>query len=75
MAELTYFNTRRQPGGRWGIMQNCEVTQMKVKRVTVSFEVRRSRQYQTLKFGLPEEIALEDGDDRGAVVEDTRPPV
>lgn len=39
----------------------------KVERVTVSFEVTRSRQYQTVKFGLSEEIVLEEGDDRDAV--------
>lgn len=43
-----------------------------VERVTVSFEVTRSRQYQTVKFGLSEEIVLEEGDDRDAVVKTTR---
>ena len=44
----------------------------RVERVTVSFEMTRSRQYQTVKFGLSEEIVLEDGDDRDAVVKSTR---
>lgn len=44
----------------------------KVERVTVSFEVTRSRHYQTVKFGLSEEIRLEDGDDRDALVKATR---
>jgi hypothetical protein len=38
----------------------------KTERVTVSFEVTRSRQYQTVKFGLSEE------DDREAVVKAVR---
>ena len=44
----------------------------KVERVTVSFEVTRSRQYQAVKFGLSEEIVLEDGDDREALVKAAR---
>lgn len=44
----------------------------KVERVTVSFEVTRSRQYQTVKFGLSEEIVLDEGDDRDAVVKAAR---
>ena len=45
---------------------------MKVERVTVSFEIARSRNYQTVKFGLSEEIALEEGDDRDAEVKAAR---
>jgi hypothetical protein len=44
----------------------------KTERVTVSFEVTRSRQYQTVKFGLSEEILLAEGDDREAVVKSVR---
>lgn len=44
----------------------------KVERVTVSFEVTRSRQYQAVKFALSEEIVLEDGEDRDAVVKAVR---
>lgn len=44
----------------------------KVERVTVSFEVSRSRDYQSVKFGLSEEIALAEGEDRDAVVKTTR---
>ena len=43
-----------------------------VERVTVSFEVSRSRSYQSVKFGLSEEIVLEEGDDRDAVVKTAR---
>ena len=43
-----------------------------VERVTVSFEVSRSRSYQSVKFGLSEEIVLEEGDDRDAIVKATR---
>ena len=43
-----------------------------VERVTVSFEVSRSRSYQTVKFGLSEEIVLAEGDDRDAVVKVVR---
>lgn len=44
----------------------------KVERVTVSFEVSRSRDYQSVRFGLSEEIALAEEDDRDAVVKTTR---
>lgn len=44
----------------------------RVERVTVSFEVTRSRQYQTVKFGLSEEVTLDEGEDRDAVVKATR---
>lgn len=44
----------------------------KVERVTVSFEVSRSRDYQSVRFGLSEEVALAEGDDRDAVVKATR---
>ncbi len=44
----------------------------KVERVTVSFEVSRSRDYQSVRFGLSEEIALDEEDDRDAVVKATR---
>jgi hypothetical protein len=44
----------------------------KTERVTVSFEVTRSRQYQTVKFGLSEEIVLGEEDDREAVVKAVR---
>lgn len=43
-----------------------------VERVTVSFEVTRSRRYQAVKFGVSEEIALGEGDDREAVVRSAR---
>lgn len=45
---------------------------MKVERITVTFEVSRSRNYQSVKFGLSEEIALEEGDDRDAEVKAAR---
>jgi hypothetical protein len=45
---------------------------MKVERITVTFEVSRSRNYQTVKFGLSEEIALGEGDDRDAEVKAAR---
>ena len=38
---------------------------MKVERVTISFEVSRSRNYQSVKYGLSEVLVLEEGDDRG----------
>ena len=44
----------------------------KVERVTVSFEVSRSRDYQSVRFGVSEEIALAEGEDRDAVVKATR---
>lgn len=44
----------------------------RTERVTVSFEVTRSRQYQTVKFGLSEEIAMNDDEDRDAVVKAAR---
>ena len=44
----------------------------KVERVTVSFEVSRSRNFQSVRFGLSEEIALTEEDDRDAVVKTTR---
>lgn len=44
----------------------------KVERVTVSFEVSRSRGSQSVRFGLSEEIALAEEDDRDAVVKATR---
>ena len=44
----------------------------KVERVTVSFEVSRSREFQSVRFGLSEEIALTEEDDRDAVVKATR---
>ena len=45
---------------------------MRTERITISFEVARSRNYQTVKFGVAEEISLEDGDDRDAVVKAVR---
>ena len=45
---------------------------MKTERITISFEVARSKNYQTVKFGLAEEIALDEGDDRDAVVKAAR---
>lgn len=44
----------------------------KVERVTVSFEVSRSRDFQSVRFGLSEEIALTEEDDRDAVVKTAR---
>ena len=44
----------------------------KTERVTVSFEVTRSRQYQAVKFGLSEEIVLGEEEDRDAVVKTIR---
>lgn len=44
----------------------------KIERVTVTFEVSRSRDYQSVKFGLSEEIDLSEDDDRDAVVKATR---
>ena len=43
----------------------------KVECVTVSLGVTRSRQCQTMKFGLSEEVVL-DEDDGDAVVKDSR---
>ncbi len=45
---------------------------MKTERITISFEVARSKNYQSVKFGLAEEIALDEGDDRDAVVKAAR---
>jgi hypothetical protein len=45
---------------------------MKTERVTISFEVARSKNYQTVKFGLSEEITLDDGDDQDAIVKAAR---
>jgi hypothetical protein len=45
---------------------------MKVERVTVSFEVSRSRNYQSVKYSLSEVLVLEEGDDRDAVVKAAR---
>jgi len=44
----------------------------KVERVTVSFEVSRSRDYQSVRFGLSEEVVLAEEDDRDTVVKATR---
>ena len=44
----------------------------KVERVTVSFEVSRSRDYQSVRFGVSEEIALDEGEERDTVVKATR---
>ncbi|MGI4788261.1 MAG: hypothetical protein ACRYFS_05365 [Janthinobacterium lividum] len=44
----------------------------KTERVTVSFEVTRSRQYQAVKFGLSEEIVLQEDEDRDTVVKAVR---
>ena len=40
--------------------------------MTVSFEVSKSREFQSVRFGLSEEIALTDEDDRDAVVKTAR---
>jgi hypothetical protein len=45
---------------------------MKVERVTVSFEVSRSRNYQSVKYSLSEVLVLEEGEDRDAVVKAVR---
>jgi hypothetical protein len=45
---------------------------MKVERVTVSFEVSRSRNYQSVKYSLSEVIVLEEGEDRDVVVKAAR---
>lgn len=45
---------------------------MRVERVTVSFEVSRSRNYQGVKYGLSEVLVLEEGDDREAQVKAAR---
>jgi hypothetical protein len=41
---------------------------MKVERVTVSFEVSRSRNYQSVKYSLSEVLVLEEGEDRWGVM-------
>lgn len=45
---------------------------MKIERITVTFEVSRSKNYQSVKFGLSEEIVLEEGDDRDAEIRSAR---
>ena len=40
--------------------------------MTVSFEVSKSREFQSVRFGLSEEIELTEEDDRDAVVFSTR---
>ncbi len=45
---------------------------MKTERITISFEIARSRNYQTVKFGLAEEVQLDEGEDRDAVVKAVR---
>ena len=45
---------------------------MRVERITVSFEVSRSRNYQSVKYGLSEVLVLEEGDDRDAAVKAAR---
>lgn len=45
---------------------------MRVERVTISFEVSRSRNYQSVKYGLSEELVLAEGDDRDALVRAAR---
>jgi len=45
---------------------------MRVERITVSFEVSRSRNYQSVKYGLSEVVVLEEGDDRDAAVKAAR---
>ena len=45
---------------------------MKTERITISFEIARSKNYQTVKFGLSEEISLDEGDDRDSVVKAVR---
>lgn len=45
---------------------------MKIERITVTFEVSRSRNYQSVKFALSEEIALGEEDDRDAEIRAAR---
>lgn len=45
---------------------------MKIEKITVTFEVSRSKNYQSVKFGLTEEIALEEGDDRDVEIKAAR---
>jgi len=45
---------------------------VRIERVTVSFEVSRSRNYQSVKYGLSEVLVLEEGDDRDAAVKAVR---
>lgn len=45
---------------------------MKVERITVTFEVSRSKNYQSVKFALSEDIALDEGDDRDAEIKAAR---
>ena len=45
---------------------------MRVERVTVSFEVSRSRDYQSVKYGLSEVLVLGEDDDRDAEVKAAR---
>lgn len=44
-----------------------------VERVTASFEMSRSRDFQSARFGLSEEFAFTEEDDRHAVIKTTRP--
>ncbi len=44
----------------------------KVERATVSFEVSSSRDFQSARFGLSEEIAFTEEDNRHAVIKTTR---
>ncbi len=45
---------------------------MRVERVTISFEVSRSRNYQSVKYGLSEVLVLEEDDDREAEIKAAR---
>ena len=45
---------------------------MKVERVTVSLEISRSHNHQSVKYGLSEVLVLEEGDDRDAAVKAAR---
>ena len=45
---------------------------MRVERVTISFEVSRSRNFQSVKYSLSEVLVLEEGDDREAQVKAAR---
>ena len=45
---------------------------MRIEKITVTFEVSRSKNYQSVKFGLAEEIALGEGDDRDAEIKASR---
>lgn len=45
---------------------------MKIEKITVTFEVSRSKNYQSVKFGLTEEIALDEGDDRDIEIKAAR---